>query len=147
MLRRAIDRGVSRERLARAFNVNLSAINRRINRLQGICPEATNWLQDKHFPPDVTRILRNMNSARQVEAMELMVSINTITGEQRLRPTRPVGGEGLHDQAAVKAAVNSFILRHESYMLGQFNLVVTTVSMEEAVQLQGGQAETAAALN
>ena len=44
-----------------------------------------------------------------------------------------------------KAAVNSFILRHESYMLGQFNLVVTTVSMEEAVQLQGGQAETSAA--
>ena len=45
-----------------------------------------------------------------------------------------------------KAAVNSFILRHESYMLlAQFNLVVSTVSMEEAVQLQGGQAETSAA--
>ena len=102
MLRRAMDRGVSRERLARAFNVNLSAINRRINRLQGICPEATNWLQDKHFPPDVTRILRNMNSARQVEAMELMVSINTITGEQRFRPAQPGGGEGSHDHAAVQ---------------------------------------------
>jgi hypothetical protein len=44
-----------------------------------------------------------------------------------------------------KAAVNSFILRHESYMLAQFNLVVSTVSMEEAVQLQVGQAETSAA--
>jgi hypothetical protein len=40
MIRRAIDRGVSKERLARAFNVNLSAINRRINLLEGICPEA-----------------------------------------------------------------------------------------------------------
>jgi ParB-like chromosome segregation protein Spo0J len=79
MLRRAIDRGVSRERLARAFNVNLSAINKRVNLLEGICPEAIDLLQDKQFPPDVTRILRNMKGARQVEAIELMVSSNTIT--------------------------------------------------------------------
>ena len=42
-------------------------------------------------------------------------------------------------------ADNSYILRHEPDMLAQFNLVVSTVSMEEAVQLQGGQAEAAAA--
>ena len=60
MLRRAIDRGVSRVRLARAFNVNLSAIKRRTNVLQGICPAAVNWLQDNQFTPDVARILRNM---------------------------------------------------------------------------------------
>ena len=65
--RRAIDRGVSKERLARAFNVNLSSINRRINLLEGICPEAITLLQDKQFTPDVTRILRNMKAARQVE--------------------------------------------------------------------------------
>ena len=46
-----------------------------------------------------------------------------------------------------KAAVKSYILRHETYMLAKFNLVVSTVSIEEAVQLQVGQAETAAALN
>ena len=101
MLRRAIDRGVSRERLALAFNVNLSTINRRINLLEGICPAAFNWLQDKQFTPDVTRILRNMTSARQVEAMELMVSINTINGEQRFSPAQPVGGGGLHSEVAV----------------------------------------------
>ena len=44
-------------------------------------------------------------------------------------------------------ADNSFILRHETYMLAKFNLVVSTVSIEEAVQLQAGQAETAAAQN
>jgi hypothetical protein len=42
-------------------------------------------------------------------------------------------------------ADNSYILRHESYMLAQFNLVVSTVSIKEAVQLQVGQGETAAA--
>ena len=36
MIRRAIDRGVSKERLAGAFNVNLSSINRRINLLEGM---------------------------------------------------------------------------------------------------------------
>ena len=56
MISRAIDRGVSKERLARAFNVNLSSINRRINLLEGICPEAIELLQDKQFTPDVTRI-------------------------------------------------------------------------------------------
>jgi hypothetical protein len=79
MIRRAIDRGVSKERLARAFNVNLYSINRRINLLSGICPEAIALLQDHQFTPDVTRILRNMKAARQVEAVELMVASNTIT--------------------------------------------------------------------
>ena len=79
MIRRAIDRGISKERLARAFNVNLSSINRRINLLEGICPEAITLLQDKQFTPDVTRILRNMKAARQVEAVELMIASNTIT--------------------------------------------------------------------
>jgi hypothetical protein len=41
-------------------------------------------------------------------------------------------------------AVKSYIQRHEPDILEQFELVVNTVSMEEAVQLQGGQAETAA---
>ena len=102
MLRRAMCLGLSLERLVRALNVNLSSINWRINLLEGICPEAINWLQDKQLIPDVTGILRNMTSSRQVKAVELMVSSNTITGEQRFRPAQPDGGEGLHDQAAVQ---------------------------------------------
>ena len=38
--------------------------------------------------------------------------------------------------------VNSYILRHDPDMLTQFNLVLSTVSIKEAVQLQVGQAET-----
>ena len=87
MIRRAIDRGVSKERLARAINVNLSSINRRINLLEGII-----LLQDKQFTPDVTRILRKMKAARQVEAVELMIASNTITvahAEALLKATPP----------------------------------------------------------
>lgn len=92
MIRRAIDRGVSKERLARAFNVNLSSINRRIKLLEGICAEAIKLLQDQQITPDLTRVLRNMKAARQVEAVELMIASNTITvahADARLKATPP----------------------------------------------------------
>lgn len=89
MLRRAIDKGVAKERLARAFNVNLSTINSRINLLHGICPKAVELLQDHQFAPDVTRHLRKMKAARQIEAVELMISANSLTAAHVLeRPTR-----------------------------------------------------------
>jgi ParB-like chromosome segregation protein Spo0J len=92
MIRRAIDRGVSKERLARAFNVNLSSINRRINLLDGICPEAIDRLKDQQFTPDLARVLRNMKAARQVDAVELMIASSTITvahAEALLKATPP----------------------------------------------------------
>jgi hypothetical protein len=80
LIHRDNDRGVSKERLSRAFGVNLSSINRRINLLEGICPDAIARLQDKQSPlPDVTRVLRNMKAARQVKVVELMIASNTIT--------------------------------------------------------------------
>ncbi len=188
MIRRAIDRGVSKERLARAFGVNLSSINRRINLLEGICPEAIARLQDKQFTPDVTRVLRSMKAARQVEAVDLMVTSNTITvahAEALLKATPPeqrtdfkpaerekktapieqivmlekemsqvqtqykdaeqnygsdllnlVVAKGYLTKLVGNDAVKSFISRHEPEILEQFELVVNTVSMEEAVQQQ-----------
>ena len=47
--------------------------------LDGIAPQAIALLQDQQFTPDVTRILRNMKPARQVEAVELMVASGTIS--------------------------------------------------------------------
>ena len=41
-------------------------------------------------------------------------------------------------------AVKRDVLRNEPDILEQFELAVNAVSMEEAVQLQGGQVETAA---
>lgn len=189
MIRRAIDRGVSKDRLARAFNVNLTAINRRINLLEGICPEAIALLHDHQFTPDVTRILRNMKAARQVEAVELMISGNTITlahAEALLKATPPeqrtdvpppekekktapieqivklekemsqvqthykdaeqnygsdllnlVVAKGYLTKLLANEAVKRYLTRHEPEILSHFELVVNTVSMEEALQQQG----------
>ena len=187
MLRRAIDKGVSKERLARAFNVNLSTINSRINLLHGICPKAVELLQEHQFTPDVTRHLRKMKAGRQIEAVELMIAANTITAahadallkatppEQRTdykpsQPDQPKGdplekivkleremsqvqekykhaeenyGSELLNLVVAKGylkklmeneAVRSYVGRHAPEILEQFELVLNTVSMEEAVE-------------
>lgn len=187
MLRRAIDKGVSKERLARAFNVNLSTINSRINLLHGICPKAVELLQDHQFTPDVTLHLRKMNAARQIESVELMIAANTITAahadallkatplEQRTdykspKPEEPKGnpleqivkleremsqvqekykhaeenyGSELLNLVVAKGylkklmeneGVSAYVGRHAPEILEQFELVLNTVSMEEAVE-------------
>jgi hypothetical protein len=189
MLRRAIDKGVSKDRLARAFNVNLSTINSRINLLHGICPRAVELLNDHQFTPDVTRHLRKMKAARQIEAVELMIAANTITGahadallkatppEQRTdytppKPEEPKGdpleqivkleremnqvqekykdaeksyGSELLNLVVAKGyltkmvgneAVRSWLSRHAPEILEQFDLVINTTSMEEAMEQQ-----------
>ena len=138
--------------------------------------------------PDVTRILRNMKAARQVEAVELMIASNTITvahAEALLKATPPeqradvkpterekktapieqieklekemsqvqekyqeaessygsdllnlVVAKGYLTKLLANEAVKSYIGRHEPEILTHLELVVNTVSMEEAVQQQ-----------
>ncbi|MGT2457670.1 plasmid partitioning protein RepB C-terminal domain-containing protein [Cupriavidus basilensis] len=79
MLRRAIDRGVSPERLAKALSVDVSHIQKKITLLNGICPEAAELLKDRQFSPELSRAIRKMKPTRQVECIELMVSANNLT--------------------------------------------------------------------
>lgn len=79
MLRRAIERGVSPERLAKALSVDVSHIQKKITLLNGICPEAAELLKDRQFSPELSRAIRKMKPTRQVECIELMVSANNLT--------------------------------------------------------------------
>ncbi|MYM25481.1 ParB N-terminal domain-containing protein [Duganella sp. FT135W] len=79
MIRRAIDRGVSPQRLAKALSVDVSQINKKLNLLQGICSEAAELLTDRQFSPEIARVLRKMKPTRQVECVELMTSANNLT--------------------------------------------------------------------
>ena len=92
MLRRAIDRGVSKERLARAFNLDIRSIDKRVNLLEGVTAGAVVLLRDQQFNPEVARVLRKMRPERQVEAVELMIAANAITvtyAEAMLNATPP----------------------------------------------------------
>lgn len=71
MIRRAVERGVSPDRLAKALNMDVSQIVKRMNLLDGICPEAAEMLKDRQFSTEVSRMLRKMKPTRQVECVEL----------------------------------------------------------------------------
>jgi ParB-like chromosome segregation protein Spo0J len=79
MIRRAIERGVAPERLAKALSVDVSHIIKKMTLLDGICPEAAEMLKDRQFSAEISRVLRKMKTTRQVECVELMVSANTVT--------------------------------------------------------------------
>lgn len=79
MIRRAVERGVTPERLATSLDVDISHILKKLNLLDGICPEAAELLRDQTFSANLGAVLRKMKPTRQVECVELMVSANNIT--------------------------------------------------------------------
>lgn len=74
MIMRALDRGVSEEKLARALNVDVKHLKRRKTLLDGVCPEVVELLKDKTVNPGTFEILRKMKAFRQIEVADLMVS-------------------------------------------------------------------------
>lgn len=79
MIRRAIDRGVSLERLAKALNLDVTHVSKKAKLLDGICAEAQELLKDRVFCVEMSRFLRQMKPTRQVECVELMLAANNLT--------------------------------------------------------------------
>ena len=79
MIRRAIERGVSEEKIALALDLNPRSIVRKARLLDGICEEAVGILKDKPCATTVFEILRKMKAMRQIEAAELMMNANNYT--------------------------------------------------------------------
>jgi ParB-like chromosome segregation protein Spo0J len=75
----AIERGASAEQIAMALNVNPALIRKRSRLLDGICPEASSLLEDKHCPLVTFELLKQMKPIRQIEAAELMVGQGNYT--------------------------------------------------------------------
>lgn len=79
MIVRAIERGVSEDKLAKALNLDVKAIKRRRALLVGICPEVVELLKDKSLNPNTFEVLRKMKAMRQIEAAELMSTAGNYT--------------------------------------------------------------------
>jgi ParB-like chromosome segregation protein Spo0J len=79
MIVRAIDRGVSEDKLARALNVDVKAIKRRRQLLSRISADVSELLKDKAIGHQAMNFLRKMKPIRQLEVAELMVSANNYT--------------------------------------------------------------------
>ena len=79
MIRKAIERGVPEERIAKALNVDVQNIVRKRRLLEGICPEVAELLKDKHIAFHTFTELKKLCPLRQIEAAELMVAMNKYT--------------------------------------------------------------------
>lgn len=74
MLVRALEKGVSEEKLARALNVDVRFIKRRRTMLDGIASDVLDLFKDRQISPVTFETLRKMKPLRQIEVAELMVS-------------------------------------------------------------------------
>jgi len=136
MIRRAIQRGVAPERLAKALSVDARTITRKMTLLDGICPEAAELLKDRQFATDISRVLRKMKPTRQVECVELMVSANTVTvayaeamlvatpAEMLVEGKKPAKLSGLTQEQMAKME------REMSNLQGQYKMVEQTYGQD-----------------
>jgi hypothetical protein len=76
MILKAIERGVPQERIARALGINISSIRQKRSLLEGICPETTELLKDKHCPQNTFQSLKKMKPMRQIEVAELLIAMD-----------------------------------------------------------------------
>lgn len=79
MVVRAVDRGVSPEKIASALGLNPQSIRRRFRLLEGICPDVAEMLKETICPMIVFDILREMVPMRQLVAAELMIGQGNFT--------------------------------------------------------------------
>jgi ParB-like chromosome segregation protein Spo0J len=79
MIAKAIERNVPRDKIARALDINVRSISRKVQLLDGTCEEAIGLLKDKMCPMAVFDVLRKMNSLRQIEAAEFLINANNFS--------------------------------------------------------------------
>lgn len=99
MIARAIEHGVSQERIATVLGISKGTVRQKAVMLDGICREAQALLADKNCPGRTFSALKSMRPPRQVEAAELMCgqgnfastfarAILAATPPELLEPTR-----------------------------------------------------------
>jgi len=76
MLMKAINDGVSEQRIASVLHIDLKTLRQKRELLVGICAEATDLLKDKLITAGCFAVLRKMTALRQIEAAELMCTIS-----------------------------------------------------------------------
>lgn len=129
MIRRALERGVSPDRLARALNIDVSHIRKKMNLMEGICPEVGGLVEDRQFSPELFRVVRKMKPTRQVECVELMISANNLTvayAEALLAATPAemlVDGKKPRKLSGVTKEQMARMEREMSNLQGQYRLV------------------------
>lgn len=144
MILKAIEKGVSEERIAKALNVNIAKIRDKRNLLKGIGSETVDLLKDRRISPKAINELRKMKPMRQIEVAELMIAANNFTvpyakallvataKDQLVILNKPqkTGGLSGEDIARMEQEAEKlerdFMMIKDSYGQNVLNLVLTT---------------------
>lgn len=129
MIRRAVERGVTPARLAKALSVDVANVIKKMNLLDGVCVEAAELLKDQHFSASIGAVLRKLKPVRQVECVDLMLATNNISVPyaQALLAATPsnllVGGSKPRKIGGATPEQMAKMEREMGNLQGQFKLV------------------------
>ena len=142
MILKAVENGVPEERIAKVLDVNVANIRSKRRLLDGICPEAAELLKDKHCPINSFHALRKMKPMRQVEVIELMITMDNYSvsyskallaatpQDQLVRPDKPKKFKGVSAEQIERMETEMASLQREmkliedSYGPDHLNLVL-----------------------
>lgn len=129
MIARAIERGVSEEKIAKALDVNVDVIVTKKYLLKGICPEVVDLLKDKMVSSPVFPILRRMTPNRQIEVATIMNDTSIYTGsyakimlaatpkDQLIDPEKPKNIRGLTEEQIERMENEMTMLQREFHLI------------------------------
>ncbi len=142
MIVKAVNNGVAPAKIAAALNMPVAKVKAVMTLLDGIHEEAAELLKDKSICPQAIRLLKKVNSMRQIEIAELMVSANNFTAgyadalvlgtskDQLANPNEPKQREGLTAEEIAKMEAEMETLERDlrsveqSYGENNLNLTV-----------------------
>jgi hypothetical protein len=143
MILKAVDRGLSEERIARALDVDVSNIRQKRNLLSGMDKDAVELLKDKQITPTALRIISRAKPMRQIEMCELMITAHNFTvpfakallaatpQSQLLESQKPKRMEGVSPEEMARmeketeGLANDIKLVKDSYGKDTLNLVLS----------------------
>lgn len=79
MILKALESGVSEQRIADTLNVDVAAIRKKRDLLDGLCHEAIELLKERTIVPGALREIRRALPMRQIEMAELMRSAHNFS--------------------------------------------------------------------
>ena len=141
MILRAVERGVSPERIAAALNVNVGSIRQKYRLLDGICAEVEDLLKDRICPINTFEALKRMRPLRQIEAAQLMIAADNFSvpyaqallassfrgqrlDEQKPKPRRPASTQIPKLEQEVTTLQSEVKAVEQAYARDQLTLVL-----------------------
>ena len=119
MIRQAVENGVNPERIATALDIDVKKVLNEVNLLDGIHPDATELLKDKPIYSKAIKVMKRVNTLRQLEMAESMCAVNNFTEAYALAllaATRPEQMLNGHKPNELKGVSAELLARMEKEM-------------------------------